>query len=439
MSQSASWPIPRRSGRISRLSLIRLASVVTAATIGLPASAQSDLEPNGAARAMHERMLVLDTHLDIAARFDDPAWHFGERHRFEWDGSQVDLPRMTEGGLDGGFFVLYFGQGELGTNAYAGARDAALFRAAAIHRVIGENSDRMGLAYTAEDAELLHAEGRAIAFISMENSWPLGEDLTLLRTFHRLGVRMAGPVHGGSNQFADSATDEPRWNGLSPLGRQWVAEMNRLGIVIDGSHSSNAAFDQLLELSRAPIVLSHSGPSALFTHARNIDDDRMRRLAARGGVLFVNSLFLAPGDNRPERRALNARQNDWPHMSQEERQAFLAERARVDAGAPFTQATFEHYMRSILHIIRVMGVDHVGLGADWDGGGGVVGLEDISLLPRVTARLLREGYSETDIAKIMGGNLLRVLRQVQAVAEPEFRISAQRPSERRAYPRLQAR
>ncbi len=399
-----------------------------AASLIVPASAQTQADVTGEIRHVHERMIVLDTHLDVAMRFDSGEWDFGERHHFAHDGSQTDLPRMIEGGLDGGFFVLYFGQGELTPEAYARARDAALYRAAAFHRVLGENRDRMGLALTAEDAEALHAEGRAIAFLSMENSWPLGEDLTLLRTFHRLGVRMAGPVHGGSNQLGDSATAAPRWNGLSALGRQWVAEMNRLGIVVDGSHSSDAAIEQMIELSRAPIVLSHHGPSALYEHPRNIDDALMRRLAARGGVLFVNSLFLAPTDSRPERRALGAAQRDWHRLNEAERRAYLAERTRVDAGAPFTEATFEHYMRSILHIIRVMGVDHVGLGADWDGGGGVVGLEDVSLMPRITARLLREGFSEEDIAKIMGGNLLRVLRAAQAAAEPEFRVHAQRPA-----------
>ena len=141
----------------------------------------------------------------------------------------------------------------------------------------------------------------------MENSWPLGEDLSLLTTFYRLGVRLAGPVHFKNNQFGDSATDTPRWNGLSPLGRQWVAEMNRLGIIIDASHSSDAVFDQLLALSRVPIIASHSGPRAIYDHPRNLDDARMRRLAAAGGVLMINSVYLAPADNSHEREAINER------------------------------------------------------------------------------------------------------------------------------------
>ncbi|HEY0114993.1 MAG TPA: membrane dipeptidase, partial [Allosphingosinicella sp.] len=250
----------------------------------------------------------------------------------------------------------------------------------------------------------------------IENSWPLGEDLTLLEAFHRLGVRMAGPVHSRTNQLADSTTGEPRWRGLSPLGRRWVAEMNRLGMLVDVSHSSDAAFDQMVALSRVPVVASHSGPSAINEHPRNLDDDRMRRLARAGGVMFLNSLFLAPHDTSEERSAVEARQLRWAELSREERRRLLADRAALEARQPFNQANFETYMRALLHAVRVMGADHVGLGADWDGGGGVQGMEDITALPRITARLRREGFAEADIAKIMGGNLLRVLRQAQAAA-----------------------
>src|SRR5688572_1096212 len=229
----------------------------------LPASAQT-VDVGAEDRLAHERMVVLDTHLDIPARWDDGTWDFGVRHNYDWDLTQVDLPRMEEGGLDGGFFVIYTAQGELTPEGYRQGRDAALVRAVAIRRVIGENHDRIGLALNSRDAERLLADGKRVAFISMENSWPLGEDLSLLTTFHRLGARMAGPVHSRTNQLADSATGEARWNGLSPLGRQWVAEMNRLGMLVDGSHSSDATFDQMLATSRTPIILSHSGPKAIF-------------------------------------------------------------------------------------------------------------------------------------------------------------------------------
>jgi membrane dipeptidase len=402
---------------------------VLAALLAIPASAELSrgaARPSGGAaprpdvgagdRRFHDRMIVLDTHLDIPARWDDGRWDFTVRHLQDEDGSQVDLPRMAEGGLDGGFFVIYTRQGPLTAAGYADARDRAIVRAAAIRRVIGENRDRMALALTADDAERLHRQGKRIAFISMENSWPLGEDLSLLQTFYKLGLRLAGPVHSRNNQLADSATDTPRWNGLSPLGRQWVAEMNRLGIIIDGSHSADATFDQMLALSRVPIILSHSGPRAIFAHPRNIDDARMRRLAAAGGVMFLNSIFLVQHDGSPERDAINERHEHWAELDAAGRRRLIADTAALNARRPYTSADFDLYMRSLLHAVAVMGVDHVGLGADWDGGGGVIGMEDIRALPRITARLRREGMSAADIARIMGGNVLRVLRQVQAGA-----------------------
>jgi membrane dipeptidase len=401
----------------------------------VPAAAQTDADVTAEDRLAHEQMLVIDTHLDIPARWDDGEWDFGALHRYEWDLSQVDLPRMEQGGLDGGFMVIYTPQGELTPEGYREARDRALARAAAIHRVVAENDDRIALALTADDAERLHREGRRIAFISMDDAerpailhadegdapplpmQPLGEDLSLLETFRKLGLRMAGPVHSRTNQLADSTTGEPRWNGLSPLGEQWVAEMNRLGLVIDGSHSSDAALDDMLELSRVPIVLSHSGPKAIFDHPRNLDDGRMRRLAEKGGVMFINSVFLSPYDTSPERDAINDRHQNWANLDADERRRLLRDRAALDAQRPYTAADFDLFMRSLLHSVAVMGVDHVGLGADWDGGGGVIGMEDVGRLPRITARLRREGFSDADIAKIMGGNLLRVLRRVEAGAE----------------------
>jgi membrane dipeptidase len=399
----------------SRMRILILPAL--ALLLAIPASAQQP-RVSGADRRAHERMLVLDTHLDIPDRFDDGRWDFSQEHRYAEDGSQVDLPRMRAGGLDGGFFVIYTAQGPLTAAGYAEARDAALVRAAAIRRVIGENRGFMGLALTADDAERLHRAGRRIAFLSMENGWPLGEDLSLLTTFHRLGLRMAGPVHSRTNQLADSATGEARWNGLSPLGRRWVGEMNRLGIIIDASHSADATFDDMLRLSRVPIVLSHSGPKAIFEHRRNLDDARMRRLAEAGGVMFMNSIFLVQHDGSPERDAINERHERWAELNAAERRQLVADTAALNALRPYTTADFDLYMRALLHAIRVMGVDHVGLGADWDGGGGVIGMEDITALPRISARLRREGYGDADIAKIMGGNLLRVMRQVQAAAAP---------------------
>jgi membrane dipeptidase len=376
-----------------------------------PAAARDDVSASD--RLLHEQMLVLDTHLDTPADLEWPGWRFGELHNYGWDNSQVDLPRMEAGGLDGGFFVIYTPQGGLDPAAMAKARDDALMRAVAIQRMVAEHGDELAFATTADDAERLHREGKRIVFQSIENSYPLGNDLGLLPFYHRLGVRMAGPVHSKNNQFADSTTDTPRWNGLSPLGRLWVAEMNRLGMLVDASHASDAAFDQMLELSKTPIILSHSGPKAIFDHRRNLDDARMKRLARSGGVMFLNTVFLVQHDTSPERDSIVERQEKWHGLTPAEKRRLLADKAALDARRPYTTADFELFIKSLLHSIGVMGVDHVGLGADWDGGGGVIGMEDIAGLPRITARLRKEGYGESDIAKIMGGNLLRVLRQAE--------------------------
>lgn len=385
-----------------------------ALSLAIPALAQDSV--SSADRLFHEEMLVLDTHLDTPVLFEIRGWKFDQWHDYRWDTSQVDIPRMEAGGLDGGFFVLYTEQGELTPAGYQQARDTALGRAYQIQRIVAENDDKLAFATTAADAERLHSLGKRIVYQSIENSYPLGLDLSMLSTFHKLGVRMAGPVHSKNNQFADSATDTPRWNGLSPLGRQWVSEMNRLGMVIDGSHSSDVTFDQLVALSKTPIVLSHSGPRAIYDHPRNLDDDRMRRLAKSGGVMQINSIFLAPVDRSDERSALQKRQEKWLDLSPAERRKLVADLEARNARQKLTDADFEMFMRSMLHAIRVMGVDHVGLGADWDGGGGVADMQDIAALPKITARLRREGIKDADIAKIMGGNTIRLLRQAEAFA-----------------------
>jgi membrane dipeptidase len=187
-------------------------------------------------------------------------------------------------------------------------------------------------------------------------------------------------------------------------------------MVVDGSHSSDATFDQLLALSKTPIILSHSGPRALFDHKRNLDDARMRKLAAAGGVMQINSIFLVQHDGSAERDALHDRQEKFASMSGAERRKLVADIAALDASRPYTSATFELFMSSLLHAIKVMGVDHVGIGADWDGGGGVIGMEDVTALPKITAALRKAGYSDADIEKIWSGNVLRLLRQAEKFA-----------------------
>lgn len=379
-----------------------------------PAAAAPGEAPSAAAAALHERLLTLDTHLDTPAQLGRPGWRFTERHGYAEDLSQVDLPRMEEGGLDGGFFVIYTEQGPLTPAGYAAATAHAWQRVGQIKAMVAAAPDRLGLATDAAEVERIAASGRRVVLMSIENSYPLGDSLDELAQFAAVGVRMAGPVHNGDNQFADAASGGARRHGgLSPLGRRWVAEMNRLGLLIDASHASDEAFDQMLALSRAPIILSHSGPKAAFDHPRNIDDARLQRLAAKGGVIFVNSIFLAPTDRSPERAALWTRREAMDRLDPEAQRAVARDWAALDARQPYNPATFEQFMASLLHVLRLVGPDHVGIGADWDGGGGVQGMIDVAALPRITAALRAAGYSDAAIAKVWSGNLLRVMHAAE--------------------------
>lgn len=256
--------------------------------------------------------------------------------------------------------------------------------------------------------------GKLTAFKSIENSYPLGEDLSLLAKFRRRGVRMAGPVHSANNQFADSATDKPRWNGLSPLGVRWVAEMNRLGMLIDASHASGAASDQMLAQSKTSLILSYSGSGEKFDHPRILEDARIRRLAAAGGAICMTSVYPSPMQLGPERAALFAKFEEIGTLSPAE-QADLTRRWRaLDAAERLWAADFQTFMTALLHVIRVAGVDAVCLGADRDGGGGLAGVDDITALPKIMAGLEAAGYSDADIAKMWSGNVLRLPGQAEA-------------------------
>jgi membrane dipeptidase len=372
----------------------------------------------GTAPDQHRRLLTLDTHLDSAVHFGRAGWSFGERHDPATDMAQLDLPRMADGNLDGGFFAIFTPQGPLTADGYAAADAWARKRSAQIDAMVASFGERIGAARGVDDAVHLAAQGRLIAFKSIENSYPLGDSVAGLADYHRQGVRLAGIVHTANNQFADSATDAPRWHGLSPLGRDWVREMNRLGIVIDASHASDAVFDQLLASSKAPILLSHSGSRAMFDHPRNLDDARLRRLAAAGGALCFSTIYLGEIQMDAEREALFDRSEHIADLGPAE-QAQLSRRwHRARASAPLWNATLEQYMAALLHVIAVAGPDHVCFGADFDGGGGIAGLSNVADLPRITARLAAAGYSDGDLQKMWSGNVLRILRAAQDAASP---------------------
>ncbi len=396
---------------------LRGALVAAASAVALAGAASAAPVTPEAAKAMQSSLITLDTHLDTPANFSRPGWDIMERHKVE-DRSQVDYPRMVEGGLKGGFFAVYTPQGPRTPDGDAAARDAALIRAVEIHEMVARHGDKFALALKADDAAAIEAKGKRFVFMSIENSYPLEADLSLMATFQKLGVRLIGPAHFRNNDLADSATDKPEWQGLSAKGKLFVAEANRLGLMLDASHASDAVLDQMMALSKTPIVLSHSGCKAVFDHPRNIDDAHLKALAADGGVIQINtfSSYLIPSPKNPDRDAAMAalmKKADGP-MTPEKEAALGAEMRAIEAKYPAPKATFEDFMNHLNHALKVAGVDHVGVGADMDGGGGVVGMEDVSGYWKVTQRLMEEGYSREDLAKIWGGNLLRVMRAAEA-------------------------
>jgi len=401
-----------------------LARIVTAAilagSLSFTAAAQA---PD--ARAVHDEALVLDTHFDTPAIFSRPGWDIADRHEVREDGSQVDLPRMIDGGVDGGFFVIYVAQGPRDKDSLNAARAAGLVRAMEIREMLARHPDKFELATTADDAERIAREGKRFVFMSMENAYPLADDPGMLQAFHALGVRMAGFAHFRNNDFADSATDAPEWRGLSEKGRALLAEMNRLGVIPDPSHASDDVLDQVLDLSKTPVVLSHSGAKAIFDHPRNVPDHLIRKLAEKGGVIQINAFtgYMIPTAADAERdkaladfnASMVARYGPSSGWTQEEVIRANAERRELMARhqAP-PRANLDDLMKHIEHVIGLVGVDHVGLSGDFDGGGGIEGFDSVADAPAVTERLLKAGYSKEDIAKFWGGNVLRVMRATEA-------------------------
>ena len=376
---------------------------------------------------IHDRLMVLDSHLDTPANFHDHTYSIVADNPTKLGSVQVDLPKMKRGGLDGGFWVIYTPQGPLTPEDYETNYKAAMVRADEIHAIEAEHGADFEIATRASDAIRIVSEGKRVMYISIENSYPLGTDLANVERFYDRGVRLIGPVHFRDNQFADSATDLEidSHGGLSELGEGLVREANRLGIVLDGSHAGDDAVRDMMDISTTPILLTHTGVKAIYDHPRNIDDELLRELAADGGVIQINAYggyleALQPSAERAAAIAALEAEYEGQEFSDMDEATQKEARAKMDvinAEFPAPRSTFEKFMEHMLYALEIVGVEHVGMGADWDGGGGVTGMEDVSLLPKVTERLLAEGYSEADLEKIWSGNMLRLLADAEAASE----------------------
>jgi membrane dipeptidase len=310
------------------------------------------------ARALHERIITLDSHLDTPAQFDDPNWDILQRHEPTDGDNQVDYPRMVEGGLDGGLWAVYTPQTGRTLTDNRNARNHALKRLIGIKQLLAAHPDKFELALTPADAVRIEKSGKRVVFISMENAAPLTLDPSLLQFFYDQGLRVTGITHTSNNDFGDSSNTPPEWKGLSPKGKALVEEANRLGIVLDQSHSSDAVFDQLIQLSKAPFILSHSSSDAVYDHVRNIDDERLRKLAEKGGVIQVNALgsYLKNTGVTPEyNMALRALNERFYGVVPGTPQAadFAKARAELDARFNIQPATIDDYFAHLKHILEV--------------------------------------------------------------------------------------
>jgi membrane dipeptidase len=412
--------------------LLVAAFSLSCAQAGDEAAEPTEQEVEAMANELHARLVTIDTHDDIPSNFATAEVDPGVR-----DGRQVTLPKMREGGLDMAFFVVYVGQGERTEDAYARAKASALSKFAAIHRMAEEMyPEEIEIAYRADDVERIIGEGKLVAAIGVENGYPIGTDLGNVEEFYNLGGRYITLSHGGHNQLCDSSTprgndEEVEHDGISEFGEQVIAEMNRLGMMIDVSHISKASMLDTVRLSTAPVMASHSSTTALCDVARNLDDEQLLAMKENGGVaqmVALGSFVKAQPERREATMALMEElgirripRSEINAMSDEERADYEAKMATyqertAELDAIYPPANVQDFVDHIDHAVQLIGVDHVGISSDFDGGGGLQGWNDASEAANVTAELILRGYSEEDIAKLWGQNLLRVWREVEAVA-----------------------
>jgi len=392
------------------------------------------------AKEIHNRILVLDTHVDINVA------NFTANNNYTEDlGNQVNLPTMEAGGMDVAWFIVYTAQGPLTAEGYKNAYKNAISKFEAIHRLTNEIApDRIGLALNSSEARALHRLGKKVAMIGVENAYPLGKDISRVKEFYDRGARYMSLSHNGHSQFCDSNTGEKDslWvdRGVSNLGKQVIAQMNKLGMMIDVSHPSKQSIKDMIALSKAPIIASHSSARALCDHSRNLDDEQLEWMKSNGGVIqtvafssYINSekhdayssvlnekvesLAKTKGVkmiSRDQIRNLDATERE---IYIKQYRAIVKEAKQLMSNLKPKPVDVADYVDHIDYLVKKIGIAHVGISSDFDGGGGIYGWSDASETLNVTAELLKRGYSENEIAQLWGGNLLRVLDKVEVVAK----------------------
>lgn len=368
---------------------------------------------------IHASVLTVDTHCDTPMRFGRGTFDIGIRNE---DGC-VDFPRMLEGGLNAEFFAVYLGQGPRTEEGHERAYQRALEIFKALHENVGKYPEMAEIATTPDDAYRLKKEGRIAAFIGLENGYPVANDLGRVEEFYNLGMRYITLSHSGNNDICDSSTDRngPEHGGVSEFGEKVIAEMNRLGIIVDVSHISDDSFYDVMRLSKAPVIASHSSCRALCESPRNLSDEMLLELKKNGGVIqiCILSSYLIPSSPNPELDArvaeIRSKYETMGELNDEQRRAMSSE---ISAARRALQkiATVKDAVDHIDHVVQVAGIDHVGIGTDFDGGGGIEGCRTVAEMKNITIELVKRGYTKKEIEKIWGGNFMRVFREVESLA-----------------------
>jgi membrane dipeptidase len=370
---------------------------------------------------LHKGMVTIDTHNDTPMEFIRFGFDFsGEKNKAR--GSRVDLLRMEQGGLDAAFFAVFLNQGECTPEKYKKVNSRALEILNAVHKEVAKFPNRAAIATTPDDIYKLKKEGKRSIYIGIENGYPIGTDVSLLKTYYDLGARYVTLCHTKNNQICTSSTDKDTLNksGVSELGREVIKEMNHLGLIVDVSHISDRSFYDVLEISKVPVIASHSCSRAICNNPRNMSDEMLLKLAEKGGVvqMCILSDYVKKIEKTPKRdsarMALRKKYGSFQDLTPAQDSMASIEWNEIDEKYPQKLAKVTNVVDHIDHMVKVMGIDHVGIGTDFDGGGGVEDCKDASQMMNITLELIRRGYSDDDIKKIWGENFLRVFREVQA-------------------------
>ena len=405
---------------------ILLATASTSLMISSSATATAQTIPDDV-RKMHEEILTLDSHIDLAKGYASEWVNPGKRQNF-----QVDLVKMQEGGLDVGIFIVFVPQTHRNDWEFENVKKEALKLFASIHRMVENNPDKIELALTVEDIRRISNTGKKVALIGLENGFAIGKDLLMIKKYYDLGARYITLTHYGHNDIGDSSNpsdqlgDGPsEHGGLSDFGREVVKEMNRLGIMVDISHTAKSTMMEALKLSKAPVIASHSGAMGANKHPRNLDDEQLRAIRDTGGVaqmVAVDEFVLnQPGDmwaQIAEIRAETGLQGyeEISFLPEELRKQYF-ERIEKEVRAKWPWVHVKDFVNHIDHAVGIAGIDHVGISSDFEGGGGIDGWDNAAETPNVTAELVRRGYGKEDIEKLWSGNILRVMADVEKVAQ----------------------